>query len=169
MSKKNNINQNKDPEAKFQIDRECRWFYEGTEIKRHAMVCLFARYLKRDIDGRYNIVTPYERESVGVERVPFKVTKIWAEYLDNSCDLYVETNVNDVIKIDSEDRIRYFIDEKNQGVVPYVIIRENIEAVFTRSCMLDLIDYCDYHNINDGEVFGFWSNKRFFPVDLIEY
>ena len=72
MSKTNNIYQNKDPKAKFQIDRECRWFYEGTEIKRHAMVCLFSRYLKRDDNGAYNIVTPYECVAVGVEHAPFK-------------------------------------------------------------------------------------------------
>ena len=73
MSKTNNIYQNKDPKAKFQIDRECRWFYEGTEIKRHAMVCLFSRYLKRDDNGAYNLVTPYECVAVGVELAGFKV------------------------------------------------------------------------------------------------
>ncbi len=168
MPKTNNNYQNKDPQAKFQIDGECRWFYDGTEIKRHAMVCLFSRYLKRDSDGAYNIVTPYERVAVGVEHAPFKVINIWMKGKGNSCNFFVETNVNDIIKIETEDQLSYLADEKNQGIVPYINIRENITAVFTRSCMLDLINFCDYHEVNGLQTFGFWSNRTLFPVNLIE-
>ena len=167
MSKATNIYQNRDPEAKFQIDSECRWFYGGTEIKRHAMVCLFSRYLKRDSDGAYNIITPHERVSVGVEHTPFKVINIWREGKGNLCNYYVETNVNDIIKIQTNDQLRYLEDKKNHGIIPYINIRDDIFAVFTRSCMLDLINYCDHHDSKKGEIFGFWSNKRLFPVDLI--
>ena len=93
MSKTNNIYQNKDPKAKFQIDRECRWFYEGTEIKRHAMVCLFSRYLKRDDNGAYNIVTPYECVAVGVENTPFKVINI--QMKGKGCLLYTSPSPRD--------------------------------------------------------------------------
>ena len=168
MSKTNNIYQNKDPKAKFQIDRECRWFYEGTEIKRHAMVCLFARYLKRDDNGAYNIVTPHECVAVGVEHAPFKVINIQMKGKGAECDFYIETNVNEVIKIEREDQLSYLVDEENQGIIPYISIRENIAAIFSRSCMLDLINYCDYHLVNEGKTFGFWSNGILFPVDIIK-
>ena len=166
MSKTNNIYQNKDPKAKFQIDRECRWFYEGTEIKRHPMVCLFSRYLKRDDNGAYNIVTPYECVAVGVEHTPFKVINIQMKGKGVKCDFYIETNVNEVIKIEREDQLSYLVDEENQGIIPYINIRENIVAIFSRSCMLDLINYCDYHPVNEGKTFGFWSNGLLFPVDI---
>ena len=168
MSKTNNIYKNKDPEAKFQIDRECRWFYEGTEIKRHAMVCLFSRYLKRDDNGAYNIVTPYECVAVGVEDAPFKVINIQMRGKSGKRDFYVETNVNDIIKIETEGQLSYLVNAENKGIVPYIKIRENIAAIFSRSSTLDLVNYCDYHPVNDGQTFGFWSNGILFPVDFIE-
>ena len=76
--------------------------------------------------------------------------------------------MNDIIKIQTNDQLRYLEDKKNHGIIPYINIRDDMFAVFTRSCMLDLINYCDYHDSKEGEIFGFWSNKRLFPVDLIE-
>ena len=84
------------------------------------------------------------------------------------CDFYIETNVNEVIKIEREDQLSYLVDEENDGIIPYINIRENIVAIFSRSCMLDLINYCDYHPVNEGKTFGFWSNGILFPVDIIK-
>ena len=105
MSKATNIYQNRDPEAKFQIDSECRWFYGGTEIKRHAMVCLFSRYLKRDSDGAYNIITPHERVSVGVKgQNTTKAKVLELIYLGDHIRARLEVCGNDefIVKIPNE-------------------------------------------------------------------
>ena len=52
------------------IDRNGRWFYQGSEIQRDRMVALFSTIL--DFDGdRYSLVSPGERLWITVEDAPF--------------------------------------------------------------------------------------------------
>ena len=46
------------------IDRDGRWFHEGSEIKRVELVSLFAGLLRRENDGAYYLVTPVEKVEV---------------------------------------------------------------------------------------------------------
>ena len=48
------------------IDRDGRWFHEGSEIKRVELVSLFAGLLRREDDGAYYLVTPVEKVEVDV-------------------------------------------------------------------------------------------------------
>jgi hypothetical protein len=166
LSKTNKINHT-ETSPKFFIDKECKWFFKGTEIKRHPMVCLFSRYLRLNEVGQYFITTPYEKEQVIVEDVPFKITSIWAKGERDDAVIHLQTNVGDELILNSNKQIRFLNNKINHGVIPYVTVRDNIEAYFTRSCALDLFDLCNYHEIDNASCFGFWSNKEFFPIELI--
>lgn len=152
-------------QIKFFIDEECRWFHEGSEIKRHSMVCLFAKYLEKDTYGQYNIVTPYESVKVEVANVPFKVIKIWTEGMEIDRNIFIETNVGEVIKISEQSDIRFAQDKSNKGIIPYIKVKDNIEAIFNRSSANELTNQCNFSTINSKKRFGFWSNKTFFPID----
>jgi len=164
LSKTNKINY---PEIspKFYIDKECKWFFKGTEIKRHPMICLFSRYLRLNEVGQYFITTPYEKERVIVEDVPFKITSIWTKGERDEAVIYLQTNVGDELILSSSKQIRFLNNKINHGIIPYVTVRDNIEAYFTRSCALDLFNLCNYHEINNTSFFGFWSNKEFFKIE----
>ena len=55
------------------IDRDGRWFHEGSEIKRVELVSLFAGLLRREDDGAYYLVTPVEKVEVDVALHPLMV------------------------------------------------------------------------------------------------
>jgi hypothetical protein len=55
------------------IDRDGRWFHEGSEIKRVELVALFAGLLRREADGGYYLVTPVEKVEVSVALHPLMV------------------------------------------------------------------------------------------------
>ena len=55
------------------IDRDGRWFHEGSEIKRVELVSLFAGLLRREDDGAYYLVTPVEKVEVAVALHPLMV------------------------------------------------------------------------------------------------
>lgn len=166
MTKTNKINQ-AEASPKFFIDKECKWFFEGTEIKRHPMVCLFSRYLKLNEVGQYFIMTPYEKEQVIVEDVPFKITSIWTKGEKDDAVIYLQTNVDDELMLSSNKQIRFLNNKTNNGIIPYVTVRDNMEAYFTRSCALDLFDLCNYHEIDNISCYGFWSDNEFFPIESI--
>ena len=58
------------------IDRDGRWFHEGSEIKRVELVSLFAGLLRREDDGAYYLVTPVEKVEVAVALHPVSYTHL---------------------------------------------------------------------------------------------
>lgn len=67
------------PSYRGQIDmriaRDGRWFHEGGEIKRQALVALFASILRRDEDAHW-LVTPAEMLRITVDDTPFLAVDI---------------------------------------------------------------------------------------------
>jgi len=57
-------------QSAMRIDAQGRWFHEGREIRRPALVSLFARLLRREPDGRHVLVTPVEMLDIEVEDAP---------------------------------------------------------------------------------------------------
>ena len=57
-------------EIDIRIDREGRWYHEGTLIERQPLVDLFATILRLETNGYY-LVTPVEKMKILVEEVPF--------------------------------------------------------------------------------------------------
>ena len=57
-------------EIDIRIDREGRWYHEGTRIERQPLVDLFATILRLEANGYY-LVTPVEKMKILVEEVPF--------------------------------------------------------------------------------------------------
>ena len=59
-------------EVPITIDAQGRWFYAGSEIKREAMVKLFASVLCKEADS-YFLKTPVEKMAITVDDVPFMI------------------------------------------------------------------------------------------------
>ncbi len=151
--------------TKFFIDKECNWFFEGSLIKREAMIKLFSRYLQIDNDGAYHIVTPYEEVRVDVYDVPFKVTKLFFSGKGMGQFVNITTNVGDVIEIGKEHPIVYKVNPANNGLKPYIIVRDKLEAIFPRSLTFELINHCEYKLEENKKKFGLWSNGIFFNIE----
>ncbi len=54
----------------MRIARDGAWFYQGTPIRRPALVRLFSTILRKDPE-RYVLVTPVESVGIRVDDAPF--------------------------------------------------------------------------------------------------
>ena len=61
-------------DSHMRIAADGRWYHQGGLISRPAMVRLFASVLRREADGRYALVTPFEQQWIEVEDAPFIIT-----------------------------------------------------------------------------------------------
>ena len=61
----------------IKIASDGRWFHEGDEIHRKALVKLFSTVLKRDSDGFFWLETPVEKGRIEVEDAPFIATAFY--------------------------------------------------------------------------------------------
>jgi len=74
-------------DSHMRIARDGRWYHEGSEIARAAMVRAFSGLLRRDDDGFW-LVVPYQKLSIEVEDAPFVATDVRAVYVaDDAEDL----------------------------------------------------------------------------------
>lgn len=120
-----------DPPKAFKIDFNGHWFHGGQEIKREALVKLFAeRALKIDESGHYWLSTPYEKYPVEVEDVPF----IIVDYRKDGDDFIFTTNIGDTINAKIEMR-----HNPREGMeLPYIHIRDGLYARLSRAVYYEI-------------------------------
>lgn len=63
----------------MRISADGRWFHDGSEITRPAMVRAFASLLTRDEDGQHWLVTPHEKLAIEVEDAAFQAIDLKQE------------------------------------------------------------------------------------------
>src|SRR5882762_8981933 len=95
------------------IDMEIRsdgtWFYMGTPIGRAPLVRLFSTVLRRDEDGKTNLVTPVEKVGIRVVDAPFLAVEMTATVRDSEQVLTFRTSVGDVVEAGADHGIRFAV------------------------------------------------------------
>ncbi|WP_342670009.1 DUF1285 domain-containing protein [Magnetospirillum moscoviense] len=146
------------------IDRTGRWFYHGSSIDRKEMVCLFAQMMSRDADGRYWLISPGEKGTITVEDVPFLAVELFTGGSGREQVVSFRTNVDDLVTVDQDHPI-YFADCPQTGeVVPYVTVRDGLDARLTRPVYYELVALGFEERFDDEELYGLWSSGTFFPL-----
>ncbi len=142
----------------IKILKDGTWLYQGTPIGRHNLVKLFASVLRREADGRFWLVTPYERGTIEVEDAPFAAVELKAE--DGA--LSFRTNIDDWVTAGNEHPLRVEFSDSGEPS-PYILVRDGLEARLTRAVYYELVKLAvpDAHQQN---VFGVWSRDTFFAV-----
>ena len=138
----------------FKIDKNGRWIHEGREIHRQKLVKLFSTILKRDEQGRYWLQTPVEKVEVIVEDAPFIVTDLKIDGEGENRQITFITNVEEEIPLESQ---KQFIVRDG---IPYIAMRDNLEAKLRRRLVFDLADLC----VDRHEKTGFYSAGQFFEL-----
>ena len=90
----------------IKIAGDGRWYHEGGEIQRKALVKLFSTVLKRDSDGVFWLETPVEKGRIEVEDAPFIATALTVDHADGATPdthpaLRFTTNVDDHVPLDA--------------------------------------------------------------------
>ncbi len=114
-------------DSEMRIMADGRWFHQGGEIRRPAMVRAFASLLLRDGDGQHWLVTPAEKLSIEVEDVAFIATDVRAE----GDALVFRLNTDDIVIAGPDHPIRSHGDPETPAL--YLAVRNGTEARLNRS------------------------------------
>lgn len=136
------------------------WLYQGSPIRRPAMVKLFARVLRRDADGRTYLVTPAEKVAIAVADAPFLAVAMEATGAGAAQSLLFRTNVDDVVRCGPDHPLRFASGGADAPFKPYVHVRGRLEALVSRPLVYDLVELATPGPGGDG--LGLWSGGAFF-------
>lgn len=124
----------------LRIDRDGRWYYQGSPIGRMAMVKLFASVLHRLPDGSYWLVTPGEQGRVEVEDVPFVVVELRRAGTPSAPLIELRTNLDDWVPLDREHPLTLRPVGEPPVDVPYLSVRDGLAARLTRPVYYELVE-----------------------------
>ena len=147
----------------LKILRDGRWMYMGTEIKRPAMVRLFSTILRLDPDGEYYLVTPVEKVRIQVEDTPFLIVSMDKLRKENKTSLIFYTSLKDEIILTKKNPISIEVNDKNEPS-PYILVRNNLRGLISRSVYYELIEYAQERTIEDKNFLTIESNNEIFKM-----
>ena len=147
----------------LKILRDGRWMYMGTEIKRPAMVRLFSTILRLDSDGEYYLVTPVEKVRIQVEDTPFLIVSMEKLKKENKTSLIFYTSLRDEIILTKKNPISIEVNDKNEPS-PYILVRNNLRGLISRSVYYELIEYAQERTIEDKNFLTIESNNEIFKM-----
>ncbi len=140
------------------IRRDGRWFHEGGEIKRQALVNLFASILRREDDGCYYLVTPVEKWRVRVEELPLLIVSM--ELLDAGTaaqQVLFASNVGSRFLLSGQFPLG--VEQGSEGPVPFLQLSNGLKARLERAVYYRLADLLEeregcYQLLSDGQWFS---------------
>jgi uncharacterized protein len=150
-------NPGKAGESEMRITADGRWWHQGGEITRPAMVRAFSSLLRLESDGTVWLVTPQEKLSITVDDVPF----IAVEAQFREASIAFRLNTDDLVVAGPENPIETRLYE---GVpVPYLHVRGGLWARCSRPVYYELAEQAIDTN---PEKPGLWSEGTFFALDF---
>ncbi len=142
----------------MRIDREGRWFYQGGEIHRAAMVKMFSRILKREGDDFF-LVTPVEKWRIQVDVAPFLMTDFTIVKDDDAYSegILLTTNVGNEVLLNQDHPL--WVDTAEDGSpLPMVMVRDGLPGLLSRSVYYRLVEHA---REQDGHFYVISVGERF--------
>lgn len=152
----------------MRIDVNGQWYYHGSPIGRKELVRLFAGVLRRDDSGEYWLQTPAEKGRIAVEDVPFVAVELNREGSGREQTVTVRTNVDDVVTIDADHPLRIATDPSTGTPIPYVTVRDRIEARLARSVYYEMVALGVEETAESDHIYGIWSGGVFHALSRPE-
>jgi hypothetical protein len=115
----------------MRIAADGRWFHDGGEITRPAMVRAFASLLRRDHDGHW-LVTPQQKLSIEVEDAAFVATDV----VGSGEALAFRLNTDDLVIAGPDHPLTARGSEAEPAI--YLAVRSGLEARLNRSTWIQL-------------------------------
>lgn len=144
----------------IRIMRNGDWFYQGSRIERSRMVKLFSTVLRVDDDDQTYLVTPQERLRIVVEDAPFTAVLVEQHGAPEATTLVFTTNIGEKVIADAEHRIHVEYKVAGGEPSPYIMVRDKLRALISRSVFYQLADWA---TSRDG-IIGIESSSVFMPL-----
>jgi len=148
----------------IRIDREGNWHYRTGPIMRNRLFRLYAGALKRDGPGRFSLAAPCEKVRVEVEDAPFVAVQLAAKGEGAEQRLHLKTNLEEEVTIGRDHPLRFLKDAGTGGLIPYVLLRDGLEARCSRSVAFELAAMAGEELYGGVQHLGLWSAGVFFPI-----
>lgn len=142
----------------IRITSDGRWFHEGGEITRPALIRLFSRVLRRESDGSHVLVTPAEQLTITVDDAAFVAVDLREEVTATGPVLLFQLNTGEVIAADAAHPLT--LRDGPAGRLPYLRVRGSaerpLEARLSRAVYYALAEYADAagYVTSDGQRFA---------------
>ena len=137
------------------------WFYQGSQIKRQALVKLFASVLVVE-EGEYFLITPAEKVKITVEDTPFVVVDWQQLNEDGQQLLLLTTNIGDTLILSSEHPLTM-----KQGV-PYIVMQRGLTARVHRNVFYQWVSHAQSRTLNGQEQWYLSSAGEIFVLGNVE-
>ena len=151
----------------MRITRDGIWHYRGSPINRPSMVKLFASVLKRDETGDFWLETPVEKCRIRVDDAPFVAVDISVSGSGRNQKISFRTNLDEIVTAGTEHPIRLEHDSATDNPSPYVMVRDGLEALISRSVYYDLVELAVEENRNGRTVLCVWSDGALFELGFV--
>ncbi|MBK5012957.1 DUF1285 domain-containing protein [Pseudomonas sp. S60] len=147
----------------MRIARDGTWYYMGTPIGRKPMVKLFSGIIRREGDD-YFLVTPVEKVGIQVDDAPFVVVALEVMGEGEQQVLRFTSNVEDQVDVGPANPLRVVTDPITQAPSPYVLMRDNLEALVHRNVFYQLVELAVPQVLSGEQWLGVWSGGVFYPI-----
>jgi hypothetical protein len=144
-------------DSEMRIAADGSWYHQGDQIKRPAMVRAFSSILRREADGSYALVTPYQKLSIEVEDAPFVAVELESQGSGADRTLAFRLNTDHLVVAGPDHPLRFGADKPQ----PYLQVRRGLEAVLARPVYYELAELA---LAEKGDPLGIWSSGAFFPM-----
>ena len=135
-------------EIDIRIDREGRWFHEGGEIRREALVRLFSTILRREGDQHY-LVTPVEKLKIKVDVAPFVATTVRQVSDEQDRAVYVfTTNVGEEVPAGPGHALTVAENRQTGEPIPLLTVRDGLQALLSRPVFYEVVECGDIDGAN---------------------
>lgn len=121
-------------DSEMRIAADGRWYHQGGEITRPAMVRAFASLLKRDADGRHWLVMPAQKLLIEVEDAAF----IAVDVKEDTDTLVFRLNTDDLVVAGPDHPLRAAGTADAPAI--YLKVRHGAEARLNRSTWTQLAE-----------------------------
>lgn len=148
----------------IRIGRDGTWYYLGTPINRLPLVKLFSTVLHRDDKNGFWLVTPVERGRIDVDDAPFVAVEMSAEGEGRDARLKFRTNLDHEVVAGVDHPIRVVIDPDTEEPAPYILIRDNLEALIARPVFYDLAEIAEEVTVDEEIELRVWSEGNMFRL-----
>lgn len=133
----------------MRITRNGRWIHEQDEIKRQALIDLFATILWREGDD-YFLKSPVEKWRIQVDDVPFFINQLIVSHDNGQQRLTFTSFTGDTITAGKEHPLRVETHPDTAEPSPYLMIRQGMEGLLSRNVFYELVELAEETTL-DGQ------------------
>lgn len=132
------------------IDREGRWFHQSVEIKRPAMVKLFASLLRIE-DGDYFLVAPNEKWQIHVDIAPLYIVDAERIFRDGVQVISFTTSTEERVLLSPDNRLIMHQKRPLESIYPLIHVRDGLNALVSRNIYYQLVDWGRENSLDNGK------------------